>query len=30
MAVLQELDKASLQAKRKLTIPFIRQVLANG
>ena len=27
MRVLQELDKASLQAKRKLTIPFIRQVL---
>jgi DnaA-homolog protein len=30
MTVLQQLDKASLQAKRKLTIPFIRQVLANG
>lgn len=28
MTVLQQLDKASLQAKRKLTIPFIRQVLA--
>lgn len=28
MRVLQRLDKASLQAKRKLTIPFIRQVLA--
>jgi DnaA family protein len=28
MQVLQRLDKASLQAKRKLTIPFIRQVLA--
>ncbi|WP_273152323.1 DnaA regulatory inactivator Hda [Methylophaga thiooxydans] len=30
MSVLQQLDKASLQAKRKLTIPFIRQVLASG
>lgn len=30
MAVLQQLDKASLQAKRKLTIPFIRQVLTDG
>lgn len=28
MTVLQKLDKASLQAKRKLTIPFIRQVLS--
>lgn len=28
MTVLQQLDSASLQAKRKLTIPFIRQVLA--
>jgi DnaA family protein len=30
MIVLQKLDKASLQAKRRLTIPFIRQVLADG
>jgi len=30
MSVLQRLDKASLQAQRKLTIPFIRQVLAGG
>ena len=30
METLQQLDKASLQAKRKLTIPFIRQVLADG
>lgn len=30
MTVLQQLDKASLQAKRRLTIPFVRQVLANG
>ncbi|WP_438970041.1 DnaA regulatory inactivator Hda [Methylophaga sp.] len=30
MDVLQQLDKASLQAKRRLTIPFIRQVLAGG
>jgi DnaA family protein len=30
MAVLQQLDKASLQAKRRLTIPFIRQVLKDG
>lgn len=30
MQVLQQLDKASLQAKRKLTIPFVRQVLADG
>lgn len=30
MTVLQQLDKASLQAQRKLTIPFVRQVLNNG
>lgn len=30
MSVLQRLDKASLQAKRKLTIPFVRQVLSDG
>lgn len=30
MTVLQQLDKASLEAKRRLTIPFVRQVLANG
>jgi DnaA family protein len=30
MTVLQQLDKASLQAKRRLTIPFVRQVLGNG
>lgn len=30
MSVLKQLDKASLQAQRKLTIPFIRQVLASG
>ncbi|GAB4288450.1 MAG: DnaA regulatory inactivator Hda [Methylophaga sp.] len=30
MQVLQQLDKASLQAKRRLTIPFVRQVLSNG
>lgn len=30
MDVLHSLDKASLEAKRKLTIPFIRQVLANA
>lgn len=28
--VLQQLDKASLQAKRKLTIPFIKQVLISA
>ena len=27
-ALLEHLDKASLQHKRKLTIPFVRQVLA--
>lgn len=30
MDVLQQLDKASLQAKRRLTIPFVKQVLGNG
>lgn len=30
MDVLQQLDKASLQAQRRLTIPFIRQVLSDG
>lgn len=30
MSVLQQLDKASLQAQRKLTVPFIRQVLSGG
>jgi DnaA-homolog protein len=30
MAVLQKLDHASLTEKRRLTIPFISQVLANG
>ena len=30
MAVLQKLDKASLEAKRRLTVPFVRQVLMDG
>jgi DnaA family protein len=30
MAVLAQLDRASLQAKRKLTIPFVRLVLTDG
>jgi len=30
MAVLQKLDDASLAEKRRLTIPFVSQVLANG
>jgi len=30
MTVLQKLDHASLTEKRRLTIPFISQVLANG
>ncbi|RKZ94384.1 MAG: DnaA regulatory inactivator Hda [Gammaproteobacteria bacterium] len=30
MNVLQRLDKASMVAKRRLTIPFVRQVLLNG
>jgi DnaA family protein len=30
MAVLQKLDHASLTEKRRLTIPFVSQVLANG
>lgn len=30
MAVLQKLDKASLQAQRRLTIPFVKQVMQYG
>ncbi|MDT8310816.1 MAG: DnaA regulatory inactivator Hda [Methylophaga sp.] len=30
MAVLQKLDKASLQAQRRLTIPFVKQVMQHG
>ncbi|MDH5357960.1 MAG: DnaA regulatory inactivator Hda [Gammaproteobacteria bacterium] len=30
MALMQRLDKASMAAKRRLTIPFVRQVLLNG
>ena len=30
MSVLQKLDNASLAEKRRITIPFVRQVLANG
>ena len=29
MALLQQLDQASLQAQRRLTLPFVRQVLNN-
>lgn len=30
MAVLQMLDKASLQAQRRLTIPFVKEVMQHG
>ena len=30
MAVLQKLDKASLQAQRRLTIPFVKEVMQHG
>lgn len=30
MAVLHKLDKASLQAQRRLTIPFVREVMQGG
>ena len=30
MLVLQRLDKASLQAQRRLTIPFVREVIQHG
>lgn len=30
MSVLQQLDRASLREKRRLTIPFVRQVLVDG
>ena len=30
MLVLQRLDKASLQAQRRLTIPFVREVIHHG
>lgn len=30
IALLQKLDKASLQKQRRLTVPFVKQVLADG
>ena len=30
MLVLKRLDKASLQAQRRLTIPFVREVIHHG
>jgi DnaA family protein len=29
MQILQQLDAASLEAQRKLTVPFVRQTLSN-